>query len=156
MTGEKTNEIVSREVPNPNARARPATLARPYWLPKPKDPNSERFRATFDDPFRRARIVRENILIIQTHRGETSNLVAQALGRDDGDVIRDALVRRKVECETRVVLLDDLARGLRVVEEIRKNTFASVITHLSSSSSPPSHRASSLPGVRDPSSIPHA
>jgi|TARA_B100001996_G_scaffold296982_1_gene237344 hypothetical protein len=53
---------------------------------------------------------------MKTYRRETGNLVAQTLGRDDGDVIRDALVGRKVERESRVVLLDDLARRLRVVK----------------------------------------
>lgn len=48
-----------------------------------------------------------------THRGKTRNLVTQPLGRDDGDLIRDALVRREIKRETRVILLDDLARGLR-------------------------------------------
>lgn len=116
MTGEKTIEIVSRGSKS-NARA-PAVRHPHETLLAPRTQRShriERSRATFDDSLHRARIVRENILIIHTHRGETSNLVAQALGRDDGDVIRDALVRRKVECETRVVLLDDLARGLRAV-----------------------------------------
>ena len=47
-----------------------------------------------------------------THRGETGDLVAKALGGDDGDILGDALVRREVESETRVVLLDDDARGL--------------------------------------------
>jgi hypothetical protein len=48
-----------------------------------------------------------------TYRGETRNLVTQALGRNDRDVIRDALVRGEVKREARVVLLDDLARRLR-------------------------------------------
>lgn len=39
--------------------------------------------------------------------GETSDLVAETLGRDDGDLIDDLLVGVEVDrVETRVVLLD--------------------------------------------------
>lgn len=49
---------------------------------------------------------------LKTYRRETRNLVTQTLGRNDRDIIRDALVRRKVEREPRVILFDDLARRL--------------------------------------------
>ena len=65
---------------------------------------------------------------MKTYRGETSDLVTKALGRDDGDLIREALVRRKVEREARVVLLDDLARSLRVETRERRVSRAIRIT----------------------------
>jgi hypothetical protein len=45
-------------------------------------------------------------------RREARNLVPQALGLDDGDLLADTLVGGEVEGEAGVVLLDDLARGL--------------------------------------------
>lgn len=42
--------------------------------------------------------------------GESSDLVAETLRRDDGDFFEDLLVGVEVECHARVVLLDDLAR----------------------------------------------
>jgi hypothetical protein len=45
-------------------------------------------------------------------RREAGDLVAQALGLDDRDLLGDALVRVKVGREARIVLLDDQARGL--------------------------------------------
>jgi hypothetical protein len=46
------------------------------------------------------------------YRGEAGDLVAQALRGDDGHLLSHALVGGEVQCQTRVVLLDDLARGL--------------------------------------------
>ena len=46
------------------------------------------------------------------YRGETRDLVAKALGGDDGNILGDALVRGEVKRQTRVVLLDDDARRL--------------------------------------------
>ena len=43
----------------------------------------------------------------KTHSGEAGNLVAQALGLDDGHLLADALVGVKVQCQALVVLLDD-------------------------------------------------
>jgi hypothetical protein len=44
--------------------------------------------------------------------GETSNLVAKTLGRDDGDLIDDTFVLVEVDVrETRVVLLDEDTRS---------------------------------------------
>jgi len=44
-------------------------------------------------------------------RREAGNLVAQALGRDDGNLVADLLVDVEVKGQTRVVLLDDDARS---------------------------------------------
>jgi len=43
--------------------------------------------------------------------GEAGDLVTQALGRDDGDLIGETLVGVEVERQARVVLLDEDARG---------------------------------------------
>ena len=51
-----------------------------------------------------------------THSGETGDLVAKALGWDDGDILGDALVGVEVEGQARVVLLDDDAGRLRIEE----------------------------------------
>jgi|TARA_B100001741_G_C16197385_1_gene434268 hypothetical protein len=51
-----------------------------------------------------------------THRGETGDLVAKALGGDDGDILGDALVGVEVERQARVVLLDDDAGRLKIAE----------------------------------------
>jgi hypothetical protein len=44
---------------------------------------------------------------LRTYGGETSNLVAQALGLDDCDLSAHTLVRVKVICQAVVVLLND-------------------------------------------------
>jgi len=51
-----------------------------------------------------------------THSGETGDLVAKALGGDDGDILGDALVGVEVERQARVVLLDDDAGRLKIAE----------------------------------------
>lgn len=44
--------------------------------------------------------------------GETGNLVAEALGRNDGDLIGNLLVSLEVEREARIIFLDQDAGGL--------------------------------------------
>jgi len=56
------------------------------------------------------------------YRGEASNLVAQALGLDDGDLFAHALVCVKVLGEAVVILLDD---NLRAGDE-RRSSFRCV------------------------------
>merc|ERR1712159_584602 len=43
--------------------------------------------------------------------GESGDLVTQRLGWDDCDLLGNLLVGLKVHCQTRIVLLDDLAGG---------------------------------------------
>ena len=62
------------------------------------------------------RMMREKPSGESTHSGETGDLVAKALGWDDGDILGDALVGVEVEGQARVVLLDDDAGRLRIEE----------------------------------------
>jgi hypothetical protein len=44
--------------------------------------------------------------------GETSNLVTETLGLNDGDLVKDLLVDLEVESKTRIVLFNDYTRSL--------------------------------------------
>jgi hypothetical protein len=52
--------------------------------------------------------------------GETSDLVAETLGLDDGDFVKDLLVDLEVQSKTRIVLFNDDTRSL--LDSLSSNT----------------------------------
>ena len=62
--------------------------------------------------FQRNSSHRSSLNSLHQVRRETGDFVSQSLRGNDCDFICDSLIRRKIESETRVILLDDLARRL--------------------------------------------
>ena len=68
-----------------------------------------------------------------TYRGEASNLVAKALGRDDGNILSDLLVGLEIMSQTGVVLLDEntccLLDGLGANATLHRHMYEKSLEH---------------------------